>query len=91
MQLRSSLWDSSEDRLRAPVRLVVGFFIIALFAVIGTVLTDVLTAVLWPTILPAYYLVFTTIGLASGAVFGVAVVAGVLPRTSLVVIPVCSS
>jgi membrane protease YdiL (CAAX protease family) len=83
MQLRSSLWDSAEDRLRAPVRLVVGCFIVALFAVMGTVLTDVLAAVLWPTILPAYYLVFTTIGLASGAVFGVAVVARTIDRRPL--------
>ncbi|MDS0284451.1 CPBP family intramembrane glutamic endopeptidase [Haloarcula onubensis] len=83
MKLRTHLWNHSEDRLRAPVRLVGGFFLIALLAVVGTVLTDVLAAVLWPSIPSAYYLVVTTVGLALGAVFGVVVVARTIDRRSL--------
>jgi len=83
MQLAGHLWNNAEARLRAPVRLVVGLFVIALFAVVGTVLTDVLAAVLWPSIPSAYYLVLTTVGLAFGAVVGVAVVARTIDRRPL--------
>jgi len=80
MQLPGYLWNATEARLRAPARLVVGFFLIGLFAVGGTVLTDILAAVVWPSIPSAYYLVLTTVGLALGAVVGVAVVARTIDR-----------
>lgn len=80
MQLPTYLWNTTESRLRAPIRLVVGFFLIALFAVVGTVLADILAAVVWPSISPTFYLVLTTVGLALGAVGGVAVVARTIDR-----------
>jgi membrane protease YdiL (CAAX protease family) len=83
MQLRAYFWNTTEDRLRAPVRLVVGFFLIGLFAVVGSLITDVLAAVLWPSISSAYYLVLTTVGLALGAVVGVVVVARTIDRRPL--------
>lgn len=83
MQLRAYLWNTQEDRLRAPVRLAVGFFLIGLFAVVGSVITDVLAAVLWPSISSAYYLVLTTVGLALGAVVGVVVVTRTIDRRPL--------
>lgn len=75
MRLREYFWNPTEARLRAPARLVVGFVVIALFAVVGTVLADSLTAVPWPSIPSAYYLVLTTGGLGVGAVVGVVIVA----------------
>lgn len=57
MQLPIYLWNTTESRLRAPVRLVVGFFLIALFAVVGTILA----AVLWPSISSTVYLVLTAV------------------------------
>ncbi|WP_311172500.1 CPBP family intramembrane glutamic endopeptidase [Halobellus ordinarius] len=83
MGLRTYFWNTTEARPRAPVRLVVGFVLIALLAVVGSVLADILAAVLWPSISPAYYLVLTTVGLALGAVVGVAIVARTIDRRSL--------
>lgn len=80
MQPREYFWNPTESRLRAPARLVVGFVVIALFAVVGTVLADSLTAVLWPSIPSAYYLLSTTGGLAVGAVVGVVIVARTIDR-----------
>ncbi|WP_136718561.1 CPBP family intramembrane glutamic endopeptidase [Halorientalis salina] len=70
MGFRTYVWNITEDRPRAPVRLVVGFFLIAIFAVIGSVVADIFVAMLYPSISAGYYLIATTIGLGLGAVCG---------------------
>lgn len=83
MNFRRFVWIDSTNRARAPVRLVVGFFLIALVAVVGTVVAELTLSTLWPSIPFAYYLVGTTVGLGLGALVGVAVVARYIDRRSL--------
>jgi hypothetical protein len=80
---RRYVWNAAEGRARAPVRLLAGFVLIALFAVVGTVVADLAMTVLWPASSFAYYLVGTTLGLGVGAIVGVVVVARSLDRRSL--------
>ncbi len=42
MDFRSLMWNSDERRPRALIRLLVGFFVIATFAVIGTIVMDLI-------------------------------------------------
>jgi hypothetical protein len=77
------IWNASEGRTRAPVRVIVGFVVIALFAVVGTLVTELAMSVLWPSSPFAYYLVGTTLGLGVGAVVGVSIVARYLDRRPL--------
>lgn len=74
MTFRRYVWNAAEGRARAPVRLLAGFVLIALFAVVGTVVADLAMTVLWPASSFAYYLVGTTLGLGVGAIVGVVVV-----------------
>jgi hypothetical protein len=80
MSFKTYLWNAAEGRARAPVRLLVGVFVIALLAVVGTVLAELAMTVLWPSSPFAYYLVGTTLGLGLGAIVGVLVVGRYLDR-----------
>ncbi|MUV57667.1 CPBP family intramembrane metalloprotease [Halogeometricum sp. CBA1124] len=74
MHIRNLVWNSVERRPRALVRLLIGFFVIATFAVVGTIVAD-LVSVAFVQPLSFGYLVLTTLGLGLGAVIGALVVA----------------
>lgn len=57
-----------------------GFLVVALLAVVGTVLASLLVGVVWPSGPFTYLLVGSTVGLGVGAVAGVAAVARHLDR-----------
>lgn len=80
MTLRSLVRNDVERRPRAPVRLVVGFLLIATLGVVGTVAAELLAGAVWPSRPQAYVLVGSTLGLAAGAAAGVVVVARLLDR-----------
>lgn len=80
MIFRGYVWNASDGRARAPVRVVVGFVVIALFAVVGTLVAELAMSILWPSRSFGYYLVGTTLGLGVGAVIGVGIVARYLDR-----------
>jgi membrane protease YdiL (CAAX protease family) len=79
MHIRSLVWNSVERRPRALIRLLIGFFVIATFAVVGTIVAD-LVSVAFVQPLPFGYLVLTTLGLGLGAVIGALVVARYIDR-----------
>jgi hypothetical protein len=80
MQLNTLLWNDADRRPRAPVRVIVGFLLIALLAVVGTLVVELLAAAIWPDRSFAYVVVGSTIGLGTGAAIGVAAVARWIDR-----------
>ena len=82
MDFRNIVWNSVERRPSALTRLLIGFFVIAVFAVVGTIVAD-LVAVAFVQPLSFGYLVLTTLGLGLGAVIGVLVVARYIDQRSL--------
>ncbi|WP_191967083.1 MULTISPECIES: CPBP family intramembrane glutamic endopeptidase [Haloferax] len=75
MHWRSLLWTDGDRRTRTPVRVGVGFLLIALLAVVGTLVAELLAAAVWPDRPFAYVVVGSTVGLGIGAVIGIGAVA----------------
>jgi membrane protease YdiL (CAAX protease family) len=80
MQLNPLLWNDVDRRPRAPIRMTVGFLLIALLAVVGMLVAELLAAAIWPDRPFAYVVVGSTIGLGAGAAIGVAAVARWIDR-----------
>jgi hypothetical protein len=80
MQWKTLLWNKVDRRPRALVRVVVGFLLIVLLALVGTLVAELLAAAIWPDRPFAYVVVGSTVGLGVGAVIGVAAVARWIDR-----------
>ncbi len=83
MSLRTLFWNATESRPRAAVRLVVGFLLIAVLAVVGSLIAELGVSALWDARTVSYVLLGSMLGLGLGATLGVVLVARFLDRRKL--------